>query len=288
MGTDCAPAPVNDQDIKIFPAAERQCQTCQEATDSCFNPAGTACGSQANTACTSGAVAIGEAASWIQHGLCDVVVAGGSDKLGLVGYDGFISLKIMDPEPCRPYDRKRLGLNLGEGAGILILESVSSIQSRGGRVRGQVMGYGNASDAYHLSAPDPQGRGLESAIQEAISNSGQSLSGMAFINSHGTGTPDNDRMEGRLFPRMLSGVPFVSTKGYTGHTLGASGAIEASLTLACLEAGCLPGNIGFVEPDPDFEGRPETDLLRISGRVALSVSVAFGGNNAALVIGRVP
>jgi len=237
-----------------------------------------------NAACTSGAVAIGEAASWIRHGVCDVAVAGGADKLGLVSYDGFISLKITDPQPCRPYDRGRMGLNLGEGAGILALESNASVEARRGVVRGHLAGYGNASDAYHLSAPDPEGKGLKRAIESALDEAGVTPGELAFINSHGTGTPDNDRMEGRLYPRLLPGVPFLSTKGYTGHTLGASGGIEAALALACLEVGRLPGNIGFVNPDPEFEGRPVAETMPVSGHAALSVSVAFGGNNAALVI----
>jgi len=240
-----------------------------------------------NTACTSGAAAIGEAASWIRQGLCDLAIAGGSDKLSHVSYDGFISLKITDPEPCRPYDRNRLGLNLGEGAGIVILESRSSLIARNGRARGRLTGYGNASDAYHLSAPDPDGRGLARAIDKAFRDAGlRRPSDIAFINSHGTGTPDNDRMEGRLYPRLLPEVPFVSTKGYTGHTLGASGGIEAVLTLACLEEGRIPGNIGFVEPDPGFDGRPATEVSPVTGDTALSVSVAFGGNNVVLALAR--
>lgn len=237
-------------------------------------------------ACTSGTVAIGQAAGWIRSGLCDVAIAGGVEKLTRLSYDGFAGLRIADENPCRPFDRERHGLNLGEGAGILVLESVPSLQARGIGTRGQVLGYGNASDAYHLSAPKPDGDGLRRAIADALATAGKPVQAVAFINAHGTGTADNDRVEGCVFADILPGIPYGSTKGYTGHTLGAAGGIEAALTLACLERQRIPASAGFAESDPDFDSDPVRTATAISGDCALSTSVAYGGNNAALLLGR--
>ena len=236
-------------------------------------------------ACSSGSVAIGEAAAWIAAGLCDVAVAGGAEMITRVSYDGFAALLISDPEPCRPFDRSRRGLNLGEGAGVLVLESDASAAARGARVRGRLLGYGNASDAYHLSAPRPDGAALRKAIADALAAGGRDAAAVAFINAHGTGTAENDRVEGQVFAAALPGVPYVSTKGYTGHALGAAGGLEAAITLACLEHGRVPANAGFREPDPDIPAAPVSANTDVRGDCALSVSVSFGGNNAALLIG---
>jgi len=237
-------------------------------------------------ACTSGTVAIGQAAGWIQSGLCDVVIAGGVEKLTRLSYDGFASLRIADENPCRPFDRERRGLNLGEGAGVLVLESLPSAQSRGIGMRGYVLGYGNASDAYHLSAPRPDGAGLRRAIDDALVTAGKAADAVAFINAHGTGTADNDRVEGSVFADVLPGVPYGSTKGYTGHTLGAAGGIEAAITLACLERQAIPASAGFETSDPEFASDPVRTATAICGNCALSTSVAYGGNNAVLLLGR--
>ncbi|MBN2873353.1 MAG: beta-ketoacyl-[acyl-carrier-protein] synthase family protein, partial [Halothiobacillaceae bacterium] len=188
-------------------------------------------------ACSSGTDAVGLAASWIRTGLCDLAIAGGADELCRTTYNGFVSLMIGSDAPVRPFDRHRKGLNLGEGAGMLILESDALCRQRQSRIRGQVLGYGSACDAYHLTAPRPDGSGLMRAQDEALETSGLSFAELAFVNAHGTGTPDNDRVESRVFAERMPHVPFLSTKGYTGHTLGAAGAIEAVLTLACLEQG---------------------------------------------------
>ncbi len=236
-------------------------------------------------ACSSGTDALGVAASWIRAGLCDLAVAGGADELGRITYMGFASLMISDSAPCRPFDRNRKGLNLGEGAGMLVLESAESRTRRGRRARSFMLGYGSASDAYHLTAPRPDGAGLVKAIAEALSAAGASPDAVSFVNAHGTGTSDNDRIESRVLANALPGVPYFSTKGYTGHTLGAAGAIEAVFTAACLELGRIPANIGFSVPDPEAHGTPVLEVTPVSGSVALSESLAFGGNNAAVVLG---
>jgi len=234
-------------------------------------------------ACSSGGVAIGHAAEWVRAGVCDLAIAGGADMLCNVIHAGFLSLLITDPQPCRPFDRNRRGLNLGEGAGVVVLESEASARERDARIQARLCGYGNACDAYHISAPEPSGRGLRRAMDQALTEARLSTGDIDFINAHGTGTPENDGVEGRLFPALFPGVPFGSTKGFTGHTLGAAGGIEAVITVVCLQQKRIPANIGFEEPDPDFPGRPVVENTPIAGRYGLSDSVAFGGNNVALI-----
>jgi 3-oxoacyl-[acyl-carrier-protein] synthase-1/3-oxoacyl-[acyl-carrier-protein] synthase II len=236
-------------------------------------------------ACASGTDAVGLAASWIRAGICDIVIAGGADELGRITYNGFISLMITDDSPCKPFDLNRKGLNLGEGAGILILESEEVRSRRGAPARSYLLGYGSACDAHHLTAPKPDGEGLRYAIAEALSCCDTPAEAVTFINAHGTGTPDNDRVESRVLADLLPGVPFLSTKGYTGHTLGAAGAIEAVFTVACLERGTIPGSAGFQTADPDLGGTPVVGCTKVAGTVALSESLAFGGNNSVILLG---
>jgi 3-oxoacyl-[acyl-carrier-protein] synthase II len=237
-------------------------------------------------ACSSGTDAIGVGAMWIRSGLCDVVLAGGADELCRVTYNGFISLMVSDDSLCKPFDRDRKGLNLGEGAAVLILESDSFLRKRKPSARAFVMGYGSASDGYHLTAPHPEGRGLKKALAYALEESGKTIEDIAFVNTHGTATKDNDRTEIRVLSEMLPGVPFLSTKGYTGHTLGAAGAIEAAFTIAGLESRMIPPNAGFTSPDPELKNiSPVTEITGISRKIAISESLAFGGHNSALVLG---
>ncbi|OHB34000.1 MAG: beta-ketoacyl synthase [Desulfuromonadaceae bacterium GWC2_58_13] len=237
-------------------------------------------------ACSSGTDAVGIGASWIRAGFCDLVLAGGADELGRVTYNGFTSLMITDESPVKPFDKNRKGLNLGEGAGMLVLESEMLRGRRNKAARGFVLGYGSACDAHHLTAPHPEGLGLKRALAEALQCSGLTPDAIAFVNAHGTGTPDNDRVESRVLSDVLPMVPFLSTKGYTGHTLGAAGAIEAVFTLACLEQRRIPANVGFSEPDPELPATPVREITVVQGAAALSESLAFGGNNAVLALGR--
>ena len=237
-------------------------------------------------ACSSGTDAVGIGTSWIQSGLCDMVIAGGADELCHVTYNGFISLMITDETPCKPFDKNRKGLNLGEGAAMLLLESERSRQERQKTPRAKVLGYASSSDAYHLTAPHPEGAGLKRAILEALRFSERDVRDIAFVNAHGTATPDNDRVEVKVLHEMFPGVAFFSTKGYTGHTLGAAGAIEAAFTVVCLERGMIPGNAGFTTPDPELPASPVVTTTMFTGSTAISQSLAFGGSNAALVLGK--
>ncbi len=238
-------------------------------------------------ACSSGTDAVGMGALWIRSGICDAVIAGGADELCRVTYNGFISLMITDGAPCRPFDRDRKGLNLGEGAAFLILESEETRQERGKEARAFALGYGSACDAHHLTAPSPDGKGLRQALQGALANSGVNASEVAFINAHGTATPDNDRVEAQILNEVFPGTPFLSTKGYTGHTLGAAGAIEAAFTVICLEEGRIPASIGFANGDPELPTEPVSEPTAVAGKIAVSESLAFGGHNSAIVFSRV-
>jgi len=237
-------------------------------------------------ACSSGTDALGVAGAWIRAGLCDLAIAGGADELGRLAYIGFASLLIADPDPCRPFDVSRKGLNLGEGAGMLVLESEAARRRRGRPARSWLLGYGAAADAFHPTAPRPDGAGLRRAIDAALTSAGCAGPDVAFVNAHGTGTPDNDRVEGRVLAGMLPGIPYFSTKAQTGHTLGAAGAIEAVFTAACLELGRIPASTGFETPDPEIPGVPVRETTAVGGTIALSQSLAFGGCNAVVAIGR--
>lgn len=237
-------------------------------------------------ACSSGTDAIGLGALWIRAGICDAVIAGGADELSRITYNGFISLMITDDSPCKPFDRYRRGLNLGEGAAVLILESDESRRIRNHPAQAVLLGYGASCDAYHLTAPDPEGKGLKRAIAAALKENNITTDRIAFVNVHGTGTHDNDRVESKVLNELLPEIPFFSTKGYTGHTLGAAGAIEAAFTIACLQAGEIPVSAGFNIPDPDLPARPVNERTLVTGDVGISESLGFGGNNAVLVFGK--
>lgn len=233
--------------------------------------------------CASGTDAIGIASSWIAAGLCDIALAGGADELSRFAYNGFASLRILDPEPSRPFDRTRNGLNLGEGAGLMVLESFAHARARKCRILGRVLGYGTACDGHHLISPHPKGMGLRLAIDQALEFGKVKKREIAFINAHGTGTRDNDRVESIVLDDVLTGIPFISTKGCTGHTLGAAGAIEAVFTVACLNRKRIPPSLGFTTPTGDTPGQPIKNSMDINGYIALSQSLAFGGNNAVLI-----
>ncbi len=238
-------------------------------------------------ACSSGADAIGAALSWLKNGICDIALAGGADELNRVPLCGFGSLGIVSHEVCRPFDRDRKGLNLGEGAGVLVLETENSAEKRGRAPGLCLTGYGSASDSYHLTAPRPDGAGLEASILRALADSDIQSDEISFVNAHGTATPDNDVVEGNVLGRLFgSGLNMLSTKGYTGHTLGAAGGVEAVFSAAALREGWIPSSAGFRNRDERIPLMPVREITNITGDYALSTSLAFGGNNAALVIGR--
>jgi len=237
-------------------------------------------------ACSSGTDAIGAALSWLNAGLCDIAIAGGADEMNRIPLCGFNALGVASDQPCAPFDANRTGLNLGEGAGVLVLETAESASRRGVSSKLRVCGYGSSADAYHLTAPHPEGEGLVRAIRFALDQAGIQPSDIAFVNAHGTSTPDNDKVEGKTLLKLFgSEINVLSTKGYTGHTLGAAGGIEAVFASAALSKGWIPASAGFQTLDEEIGLIPTTGKTKISGRYALSTSLAFGGNNAALVLG---
>lgn len=234
-------------------------------------------------ACASGTDAIGLGARWLDEGRCDLVLAGGADALTRFPYLGFATMN-SSRERCRPFDVGRQGLNLGEGAGILVLEREADARRRGARVLGLVAGYGASADAYHATAPHPEGRGLRHAIAQALVEAELEAQAIGIVNAHGTGTRENDRVEGKALFELFPHAPAVfSTKGYTGHTTGAAGAIEAIFTVRNLLDGRVPRSGGLETPDPECLIRPTEETRAVAARAALSDSLAFGGANAALV-----
>ncbi|MDR2427016.1 MAG: beta-ketoacyl-[acyl-carrier-protein] synthase family protein [Endomicrobium sp.] len=239
------------------------------------------------TACASGTDAIGIGAEWIENGFCDIVIAGGADELNLIPFTGFIKLMISSKDHCKPFDKNRNGINLGEGAGIFILESHNSLKKRNGKKFGSILGYGNACDGYHATAPDPQGRGLRKALNFAVEQAGGlSKEKFSFINAHATGTVDNDAAEAKVFNDLFNDVLITSTKSCTGHALGAAGAIEACISLICLNEQKVPKTNNFDTVDENLNIVPVSTNLNIDGKkAAISDSLAFGGCNACIVLG---
>jgi 3-oxoacyl-(acyl-carrier-protein) synthase len=241
-------------------------------------------------ACASGTDAIGLALGWLKNNLCDIAIAGGADGLSRVACQGFSSLMLVSKNPCRPFDTTRDGLNLGEGAGILIMEQERLARARHAAISGWVRGYGSACDAYHPTAPHPEGLGLQEAIRLAIDDAEIALTDIRYINAHGTGTQANDAAELTALAHLgfadRPDCPVVSTKGATGHTLGAAGGIEAVLTLCALNAGTTSGSPGCLNRDPGLPLAALTAQERqlLTGRVGMSESLAFGGGNSAVIL----
>ncbi|MBW2741792.1 MAG: beta-ketoacyl-[acyl-carrier-protein] synthase family protein [Deltaproteobacteria bacterium] len=238
-------------------------------------------------ACSSGADAIGVALSWLRNGACDIAIAGGADELNRVPLCGFGALGILSKSLCSPFDRDRSGLNLGEGAGILILETEEFSRVRGKKPALCLAGYGAAADAYHLTAPRPDGSGLESALHKSLADANISPKDVCFVNAHGTATHDNDKVEAIVLEKIFGPkIKFLSTKGYTGHTLGAAGGLEAAFTASALREYWIPASAGFIQQDENIPIKPITEQTQINGGFAVSTSLAFGGNNASIVIAK--
>jgi 3-oxoacyl-[acyl-carrier-protein] synthase II len=243
------------------------------------------------TACSSSATAIGYALDAIRAGEVDVAIAGGSESLSEVTFGGFHSLRSVDEEPCRPFDLNRKGLSLGEGAAILILEEADRAFLRKARIYAELKGYGLSGDGYHMTAPDPEGRGALRAMQAALRDAGVPLQKVDTINAHGTATPANDRSETRairgLFGERASRIPVSAIKSMIGHCLGAAGAVEAVATVLTVRHDRIPPTIHYETPDPECDLDPVPNQMRLARvGIALSNSFAFGGNNTALVFGK--
>lgn len=230
------------------------------------------------TACASGTDAMGIGALWVEQGLCDIVIACGTDEINMIPFSGFVRLMIASKEQCAPFSRGRTGINLGEGAGVVILGSDKF------KAKGYVRGYGSSADAYHATAPDPAGAGLKRAMHMALRSACVLPKDIAFINAHGTGTQDNDAAEAKVFNELIPGVPVMATKSKTGHTLGAAGAVEAVLTLISLNKKLVPAATNFLGEDPALGLTPVLKDTVVTKNIALSNSLAFGGCNSVVVL----
>lgn len=250
------------------------------------------------TACASGANAIGEAAEMIRRGTADVMLAGGAEAaivpvaMAALNVMGALSARNEAPQQAsRPFDRERDGFVMGEGAGMLVLESLEHAQARGARILAELSGYGTSNDAYHISAPAENGAGAALSMQWALEDAGLSPEQIDYINAHGTSTPLNDKSETqaikKVFGETAYSIPVSSTKSMTGHLLGASGALEAVICVQVLQEQILPPTINYEYPDPecDLDYVPNQPRSRTVHHV-MSNSFGFGGHNATLIFSR--
>lgn len=250
------------------------------------------------SACATATHAIGESLRILRSGDADVMIAGGSEAaITPLGYAGFCSMKAMstrNDEPARasrPFDKERDGFIMGEGAGIVVMETLAHAQARGAKIYGEVKGYAATCDAFHITQPEPTGNGLKMAISRALKNSGLQPEEVDYINAHGTSTPFNDRVETKAvkaaFGEHAAKLKISSTKSMTGHLLGAAGGIEAIICLKVIEQGEIPPTINYENPDEDLD-LDYVPNTKVSApvKVAMSNNLGFGGHNASVIVSR--
>ena len=266
--------------------SQHDCGACTESIADYYGPFASV--STLSTACSSAANAIINGANAIREGNCEIAVVGGSECITKFHLNGFNSLMILDHEQCRPFDETRAGLNLGEGAAFLVIETASSARRRGVKPIAVLEGYGNACDAFHQTASSPDGEGSFRAMKEALEAARLQPSDIDYVNAHGTGTPNNDVSESQAMMRLFGKEvpPVSSTKSFTGHTTSASGSIEAVICILALQEQFLPVNLGWKHQMPDgitpvTNSKPNRPLQHI-----LCNSFGFGGNDSSLVLGK--
>ncbi|MDD5404061.1 MAG: beta-ketoacyl-[acyl-carrier-protein] synthase family protein [Sulfuricella sp.] len=231
-----------------------------------------------STACSSSAKVFASAARFMQTGLCDAAVVGGVDSLCAMTLYGFNALQLVSAEPCRPCDQARKGISIGEGAGFFLLEKEAGPLA--------LLGYGESSDAYHMSTPHPEGLGAALAMEKALAVACLQPGEIDYINMHGTASRSNDSAEDQGMRRVFgNATPCSSTKGATGHTLGAAGAVEAAIACLCLENGLIPGTCNTRALDPELGSAIQLQAVSRPLRHVMSNSFGFGGNNCSLIFG---
>ncbi|MGB4655035.1 MAG: beta-ketoacyl-[acyl-carrier-protein] synthase family protein [Bacteroidales bacterium] len=239
-----------------------------------------------STACSSGANSVIMGCRLIENDLADIAVVGGSECLTKFHINGFSTLLILDNEICKPFDKNRAGLNLGEGAAYIVLQKASDVKPQDkGKILCKVSGYSNTCDAYHQTASSPEGEGAYLAMQNALINSNLKPQDIDYISAHGTGTPNNDLSEGISIQRIFGDniPPVSSTKSLTGHTTSASGAIEAIISILALNEGFIPPNYNFKEKMPELNFAPQKEIESRELKNVLSNSFGFGGNNTSII-----
>ena len=265
---------------------------CGACTDliSQANPYGFELMTTISTACSSAANAIILGANMLKLKRADIVVVGGTECLSKFHLDGFNTLMILDHQPCRPFDKNRNGLNLGEGAAYLVMEREEVARSRGIIPLCQLSGYSNRCDAFHQTASSPDGEGAYLAMKGALEMAGLQPSDIDYINAHGTGTPNNDESEGHAMMRIFGdAVPLVSsTKSYTGHTTSASGGVEAVISILSLIRSFVPANLNFSEKMDSLNFTPVTEVKQgVELRHVLTNSFGFGGNDSSCIFSKI-
>ncbi|MBI1924464.1 beta-ketoacyl-[acyl-carrier-protein] synthase family protein [Candidatus Poribacteria bacterium] len=244
------------------------------------------------TACAAGNYAIGYAADLLKQNRADVMIAGGADCFSRIAFTGFARLAAIAPEICQPFDKNRKGMIVGEGAGILILESLHRAMQRNAPIYAEVLGCGLSCDAYHMTGSHPEGLGMVKAMNKALRQSGVVPQEVSYISAHGTGTLTNDRVETiaikKVFGEHAYKVPISSIKSMIGHTMGAASAIEAAVCALSIPNGVIPPTINYEEKDPEGDLDYVPNKARAHPvNIALNNSAAFGGNNAVLILGKV-
>ena len=239
-----------------------------------------------STACSSSAKVFGSASRMIQAGVIDAAIVGGVDSLCLTTLYGFNSLQLVSSQPCRPFDAERDGLSIGEAAAFLIVErSPTEPSPDTGAIA--LLGYGESSDAYHMSSPHPEGRGATMAMEMALAKAGLAPADIDYINLHGTATPSNDAAEGAAVAKLFGNhVACSSTKGATGHVLGAAGGLEAVIGALAIQYDLMPGGLNVTQPDPALPVSYLTENLNQPVSRVLSNSFGFGGTNCSLIFGK--
>ena len=243
------------------------------------------------TACSAGATALGYARDLILSGQAAIMLAGGVEPMCRITYAAFNALKSVDPDVCRPFDKNRAGLSLGEAAAIMVLEPLDAAINRGARIYGEILGYGITCDSFHMTAPDEKASGAVRSMQAALKDSGLAIDDIDYVNAHGTATPVNDITETKaikeVFGKRAYLIPVSSTKSMHAHTLGASGALEGIVSMLALQHGFVPPTINYQDSDPQCDLDYVTSGSRKANlRTVLSNSFAFGGNNTTVIFGK--
>jgi 3-oxoacyl-[acyl-carrier-protein] synthase II len=241
------------------------------------------------TACSSGAVSLALAADLVADGIVPLAIAGGVDALTRICFMGFNALKLLDSAPCRPLDRDRRGMSIGEGAAFVVLENADHARAREARIYAELTGYGMTSDAFHVTSPHPEGEGMARAMRAALRGAGVTASAVGYANAHGTGTPQNDRIEARALRDVFGEGRLLvsSTKSMIGHTMAAAGALEAVATVLALVNDLIPPTAQLETPDPEigFDCVPRA-AREAAVELAISNSFGFGGQNVTLLFRR--
>jgi len=240
-------------------------------------------------ACASGAASIALAADLVREGVVPLALAGGVDALTRICFMGFNVLKLLDPDPCRPFDRDRKGMSIGEAAAFVVLEDAERCRARGAREIAKLLGAGISTDAHHVTSPHPEGEGMARAMTLALAAAGVDPRAVDYVNAHGTGTLHNDRTEARAIARVLGAgrVPISSTKSLVGHTMAAAGSLEAVASILALHHGLIPPTANLAEVDPEIPFDCVPNIARPAPiEIALTNSFGFGGQNVSLIFGR--